>query len=193
MAGRRRVSRQQATSSGAAARPSRRLQDLSSGAEGWTSNPERPAGQPVRANSNAVTTPNCRRRHGSPKESGFPSSSLGAFAIGGHDLRRNQAIDREAEPAGQPAETPASVRPATPVVELMPGGMARPKTLRRLVEVCERGAGSDPSLSSSPSHGRLHLRQINDNAAVADRVTGMLCPPPRTATSKPLSRAKFTA
>jgi hypothetical protein len=39
----------------------------------------------------------------------------------------------------------------------------------------------------------LHLRQIDHQAAVAERMDGNACPPPRTARSSSLSRAKLTA
>ena len=88
---------------------------------------------------------------------------------------------------------PPSVSPATPVVELMPTGVARPwawvassksASVAPPSTVARRRSGStrtafirERSITSPPSHVAL---------------PAMLCPPPRTASSSPLSRANPT-
>ena len=68
---------------------------------------------------------------------------------------------------------PPSVRPATPVVELMPSGCREREGLRLLVEVRERAAGLDPGGASDrvDAH-RAQRRQVDQEPAVADGVAG---------------------
>src|SRR4029077_10243654 len=49
------------------------------------------------------------------------------FGVRGDHIRRNETVDSQAELAGNPAEAaPFNVKPAMPVVELMPVGTASP-------------------------------------------------------------------
>ncbi len=66
---------------------------------------------------------------------------------------------------------PPSARPATPVVELMPSGVASAEGLRFLVEIGEQSAGLDArGAGLRIDLHRFHQRQIDEQPAIADRV-----------------------
>jgi hypothetical protein len=49
-----------------------------------------------------------------------------AWRVGRHQVRGCEVVDRHSVLASQPGEAAASVRPAIPVVELIPNGVASP-------------------------------------------------------------------
>ena len=68
---------------------------------------------------------------------------------------------------------PPSVRPAMPVVELMPVGSGKPEGLRFAIDIGERGARSDiGAFGSGVDAHRAHQRQIDQQAAIAHRAAG---------------------
>ena len=95
-------------------------------------------------------------------------------AVGGDDVRRDQVVDRQPDLRLSQPKPPPRVRPATPVVELMPSGVASPKRLRRRVELAEGRAGLDARGPRSPR--RRGPPFIGDRSIISppshDRVAG---------------------
>ena len=95
-------------------------------------------------------------------------------AVGGDDASRSAGC-RSVRPwrrVSQP-KPPPSVRPATPVVELMPSGVARPCACAAAIEVGEQRAGADAR--GAPRRVDLdgaHRRQVDHQAAFGDGVAG---------------------
>ena len=89
---------------------------------------------------------------------------------------------------------PPSVRPATPVVELMPSGVARPafcvsaSTSANVAPACTRAVRFAASTRTAFIGERSIIRPPSHEALPA-----MLWPPPRTATSRFRAPAKRTA
>ena len=89
---------------------------------------------------------------------------------------------------------PPSVRPVIPVVELMPTGSAR--------ACCCVAASTSPNVQPGSTVARWVSGSMVTCFKSERSITmpsshmalpAMLCPPPRTETSRPLSRAKLTA
>ena len=89
---------------------------------------------------------------------------------------------------------PPSVRPATPVVELMPTGVARPWAW---VAASRSASVAPPSMVTRRAAGSTRAAFICERSITMPSshraLPAMLCPPPRTASTSPLSLAKFTA
>ena len=89
---------------------------------------------------------------------------------------------------------PPSVRPATPVVETMPNGTARPKACVAWSTSPDVQPGSTRTVRFA---GSTRTPFIIDRSMTRPSSTlprpGPLWPPPRMAMSRPLSRPKFTA
>ena len=89
---------------------------------------------------------------------------------------------------------PPSVRPPTPVVELMPSGVASAKACASLSKSASVHPGSTRAVRPT---GSMRTERICDRSIKSPpsqtALPAMLWPPPRTATSSSFSRAKLTA
>ena len=127
-------------------------------------------------NSNEVTTPK------------LPPPPRKAQNSSGSDVRRRRAHravgrDDASRSAGcrcvrpcrrvsQP-KPPPSVRPATPVVELMPSGVGQAMRLRFAIDIGQQRAGADTRRALRGVDGdRAHARQVDHQAAVGHCVAG---------------------
>ena len=88
---------------------------------------------------------------------------------------------------------PPRVRPAAPVVELMPSGTARPQDW---VSWSMSDSSAPPPAQARRERGSTWTSRIGDRSITMpsshNALPAMLWPPPFTASGKPFSRAKFT-
>src|SRR5689334_2030753 len=79
-----------------------------------------------------------------PEELGvLPRARMHQLAVRGHDVGRDQVVDRHAEGARQPAEAAAEGEARDPGRRVDPGGKGEAEGLRLLVDVAESGARAD--------------------------------------------------
>ena len=95
------------------------------------------------------------------------------IALGGDDLGGFEVVDRHAVLAAEPAEAPAQRQARDPRGGVDPHRSGEPVGQGRCVEIPERSAtlGEGPLRSHIHLH-RPHVREIDDEAVVAQRVTG---------------------
>ena len=145
-------------------------------------------------NTNDVTTPKLPPPPRSAQNRSGCSLALGGHeaAVGEHDVGRRAGCRSSARTcaSGSPMPPP-SVRPPTPVVEMMPTGTARPNacvawsTSPSIAPPCRRARSAPRDRRGRPSSatGRSPGRRRRCRARAP------LWPPPRIATSRPCSRA----
>ena len=116
------------------------------------------------------------------------------FALCRDDVGGEQVVDREAVLAHEPADAAAEGEPGDPRVTHDAAGGRQSVDLRLVVDVTPQSTtlhaggaagGVDP-------HGP-HVREVDDDSVVAHGGPATLWPPPRTAISRPWSRANRTA
>ncbi len=168
-----------ACSSGCTTRP-----DKTCGPSGWS------------LNSNEVTTPKLPPPpRSAQKRSGLSVSlartSLASAVTTSAEIRLSMVSPnlRVVQP-----KPPPSVRPATPVVELMPSGVASANACASLSKSASVAPGSTRAVRDA---GSTRTDFINDKSISRPpsqtALPAMLWPPPRTATSRFSSRASLTA
>ena len=147
-------------------------------------------------NSNEVTTPKLPPPPRSAQNrSGFPRPltcrSLPSAVTTSAEIRLSMVNPnlRVVQP-----KPPPSVRPATPVVELMPSGVTSPNSCASLSKSASVAPGSTRAVADA---GSIRTDRIRDRSIrrppSQTALPAMLWPPPRTATSSFSSRARLTA
>ena len=154
----------------------------------------RPGGAGTRTRSRRRS---CRRRRGPPRTGRRSRASLARTSS------RRRAVTTSAESRlstvspclrlSQP-KPPPSVSPAMPVVELMPSGVARPNACASRSNSPSVAPGSTRAVRAAAS---TRTDFISDRSSIRPpshtALPAMLCPPPRTATSRSRAAAKRTA
>ena len=96
------------------------------------------------------------------------------LALGGHQLERAQAVDREPVATHHPADAAAEREPADAGVgDVAEGDRQRVRRHRRLGDVVEQRAAahaSDPRIGID--HDRVHRREVDGHSAVGHRMAG---------------------
>ena len=94
-------------------------------------------------------------------------------AVGGDELDRSQAVDRQPEAPLQPADPATERQPGDAGVADHAGRADQTMRLGRDVELAEERAAVRPGDARHRIHGdAAHPRQVHDEAAVTARVTG---------------------
>ena len=186
------------SSSGAAEVLSRKNRSTSRArANGCATNPPVTMGPTgCSANSNDVTTPKLPPPPHTPQNRSSFSSRLAASTRPSAvtiSTASRLSIASPCLPCSQPMPPP-SVRPPTPVLPTTPPVLARPCTcVSRLYPL----QVAPPSARATRSFGSTLTWFISDKSIIRPRSTvarpATLWPPPRTATSRRHSRARFTA
>ncbi len=115
-------------------------------------------------------------------------------AIGRHHVRGNEVVADEAELPHQPADAAAEGDSADPRHRDGTAGGRQPERLRLVVKIAqERAALGTRSRAPRDRRGRCACRERSITSPPSTTaLPAALCPPPRTATCSPCSRAKFT-
>src|SRR6516164_1285879 len=106
------------------------------------------------------------------------------LGVGSDNIGRDEIVDGQPELARGPAEPPPSVRPATPVVELMPSGVASPKRCASLSKSARVAPGSTRAVRDARSTRTDFIKERSIRSPPSHTaLPAMLWPPLRTARS----------
>jgi hypothetical protein len=103
---------------------------------------------------------------------------LHELTVGGDQVHRNELVDRQAVLALKPADAAAESQASDPGVGDDPTGRREPERLRLAVQLAPEDAGLSPRRAGSRvDPDPPHRPQVDDDAAVADRLPGEAVPP----------------
>ncbi len=161
--------------SGAAAAKSRKIGQSSwISVAGWTWTPRwRVPENGCSSSSRLVATPKFAPAPRRPQNSSGSSSALARTTspVGGHELDRAKAVDRQPEPSLEPADAATERQPGDARVADDPDRADEPMLLRRDVERAEERPAAGPSESPlRVDADGVHPSEVDDEAAVGRRV-----------------------